>query len=71
MDWLDKFPATKVAHIKCGFSDHKPILIYLNGTPKNRLKPWQFEHIWLEEVGCRDTIETMALWCSWSCNVSG
>ena len=38
MDWLDKFPTTKVAHIEYGSLDHKPILIYLNGTSKNKQK---------------------------------
>ena len=58
MDWLDKFPATKVIHLECGLSDHKPILISLNGIPKLRQKPWHFEHMWLEEEGCRDTVES-------------
>ena len=34
MEWLDKFPATKVIHLECGSSDHKPILICLDGIPK-------------------------------------
>ena len=34
MEWLDKFPTTKVIHLECGLSDHKPILICLNGIPK-------------------------------------
>ena len=58
IEWLDKFPATKVVHLECGSSDHKPILICLNGIPKPRNKPWRFEHMWLEEEGCRDTVES-------------
>lgn len=58
MEWLDKFPATKVIHLECGLSDHKPILICLNGIPRSRHKPRRFEHMWLEEEGCRDTIES-------------
>ena len=58
MEWLDKFPATKVIHLECGLSDHKPILICLNGIPKLRQKLWRFEHMWLEEEGCRDMVET-------------
>ena len=34
MEWLDKFLATKVIHLECGSSNHKPILIYLSGIPK-------------------------------------
>ena len=62
MDWLEKFPTTKVVHMECGFSNHKPIFIYLNGIPKNRQKSWHFEHMWLEEEGCRDTIESTWLY---------
>ena len=57
MEWIEKFPATKVMHLECGSSDHKPILIYLNGIPKIRQKPWRFEHIWLTEEGCKEAIE--------------
>ena len=66
MEWLDKFPATKVIHLECGSSDHKPILICLNGIPRSRNKPWRFEHMWLEEEGCRDTVES-----AWQFNAPG
>ena len=62
MDWLEKFPTTKVVHMECGFLNHKPIFIYLNGIPKNRQKSWHFEHMWLEEEGCRDMIESTWLY---------
>ena len=42
MDWLDKFPATKVVHLECGSLDHKPIVICLNGIPSHQQKPWRF-----------------------------
>ena len=58
MEWLEKFPTTKVIHLECGSSDHKPILICLNGIPRHRNKAWRFEHMWLEEEGCRDTVES-------------
>ena len=66
MEWLDKFPATKVIRLECGSFDHKPILIFLNGIPKNTQKPWRFEHMWLEEEGCRDMVET-----TWLFDTSG
>ena len=53
MEWIEKFPAIKVMHLECGSSDHKPILICLNGIPKIQQKPWHFEYMWLEEEGCR------------------
>ena len=30
-DWIDIFPATKVVHLECGSSDHKPLIIQLKG----------------------------------------
>ncbi|XP_050253672.1 uncharacterized protein LOC126699744 [Quercus robur] len=57
MEWIEKFPATKVMHLECGSSDHKPILICLNGIPKIRQKPWRFEHMWMGEEGCKDVVE--------------
>ena len=66
MEWIEKFPATKVIHLECGSSDHKPIRVRLNGIPKIRQKPWRFEHMWLEEEGCRETVEE-----AWSRDVQG
>ena len=37
-------------------SDHKPILIYLDGVPIKLNKPWRFEQVWLEDEGCHDTV---------------
>ena len=45
IDWLDKFPGTKVVHLECGSLDHKPIVICLNGIPSHRQKPWRFEYM--------------------------
>lgn len=59
MEWLEKFPTTKVIHLECGAFDHKPILICLNGIPKLREKPWRFKHMWLEEEVCKDTVESV------------
>ena len=66
MDWLDKFPATKVVHLECGSSNHKSIFICLNGIPSHRQKPWQFEYMWLEEDGCMDIVES-----AWRYNATG
>ena len=42
-DWLSMFPTTKVVHLECGTSDHKPIMIHSLGIPKQVNKPWWFE----------------------------
>ena len=58
IDWLTTFLATKVVHLECGTSDHKPILILLAGIPKRLQKLWRFEQMWMEEEGCREAIES-------------
>ena len=32
-DWISLYPGTMVKHLECGFSDHKPIIIHLEGIP--------------------------------------
>lgn len=59
MEWLAMFLATKVVLLENGFLDHKPLLAYLTSFSKSRQKPWCFKHMWLEEEGCRDTIEQL------------
>ena len=58
IDWLTAFPATKVVHLECGTSNHKPILIMLVGIPKYLQKPWRFEQMWMEEEGVIEAIES-------------
>ena len=57
VDWLSMFPATKVVHLECVTSDHKPIMIHLLGIPKRVNKPWRFEQMWMRDGGCREVIE--------------
>ena len=38
IDWLEKFSDTKVVHLECGSSDHKPIVIFPTGIPKKKSK---------------------------------
>ena len=66
IDWLEKFPDTKVVHLECGSSDHKPIVIFPTGIPKKNQRPWRFEHMWLEEGGCHAFVEA-----AWNQNVLG
>ena len=60
------FPATKVVHLECGTSDHKPIMIYLAGIPKRVNKPWRIEQMWMRDEGCREVIED-----AWSFDCQG
>lgn len=43
VDWMNMFPASKVVHLECGSSDHKPLMIYLAGISRRINKPWWFE----------------------------
>ena len=42
-DWIDMFPTTKVVHLECGSSDHKPLIMQLKGIQIKQRKPWRFE----------------------------
>ena len=55
---LEKFPATKVLHLECGTSDHKPIVILPEGMPKKNHRPWRFEKMWMEDEGCHGVVES-------------
>ncbi|KAK7821975.1 hypothetical protein CFP56_037091 [Quercus suber] len=55
--WIDKFPATKVVHLECGSSDHKPLIIWLKGIQIKQQRPWRFEQMWLEDTGCREVVD--------------
>ncbi|KAL0004665.1 hypothetical protein SO802_012226 [Lithocarpus litseifolius] len=55
-DWYDLFPATCVQTLACVSSDHNPICIHLGGIEVKSARPWRFEQMWLEDLGCRDTV---------------
>ena len=55
-DWIEIFSATKVVHLECGSSNHKPIIILPKGITKRRKKPWRFEQMWLEDPGCKEIV---------------
>ena len=57
IDWIEKFPDTKIVHLECGTSDHKPIMIFPTGIPKKIQRPWRFEQMWIEEEGCHESVE--------------
>lgn len=56
--WLEKFPTTKVLHLECGTSDHKSIVIFLEGMSKKNHRPWRFEKMWMEDEGCHVVVES-------------
>lgn len=58
IDWLEKFPHTKVVHLECGTSNQKPIVIFPTCIPKKTQRPWRFEQMWIDVEGCRDSMES-------------
>ena len=49
-EWLAKFPTSRIKHLNCFTSDHRPILLSLdeNGEHQRwRQKPFHFEAIWV------------------------
>jgi len=64
--WLEKFPATKVLHLECGTSDHKPIVKLPEGMPKKNHRPRRFEKMWMEDEGCHGVVES-----AWTSKVPG
>ena len=57
IDWIKMFPATKVVHLECGSSDHKPLVILPKGVQIKHKKPWRFEQMWLEDEGCGKVVD--------------
>ena len=57
-DWASLFPASKVYHLECGCSDHKPIIIHPLGIPIRHQKPWRFKQVWLQEEDCHEAVNS-------------
>ena len=56
VDWYELFSTTCVQTLTCVSSNHNPICICLEGIVVKSLRPWRFEQMWLEDLGCRDTV---------------
>ena len=54
--WFALYPGTKVQHLRTHSSDHKAILIKLEGIIPRSIRPFKFEQMWLCDEGCRNTI---------------
>ena len=58
-EWVSLFPSSKVIHLECGILDHNHVVIYPLGIPLRHQKPWRFEHVWLKEEGCHETVASV------------
>ncbi|XP_074318137.1 uncharacterized protein LOC141654927 [Silene latifolia] len=57
--WAEMFPAAKLVHMDREWSDHAPLVVWLDGRrieEGSRQKRFRFEEIWIGEDGCEDTI---------------
>ncbi|XP_074302306.1 uncharacterized protein LOC141633799 [Silene latifolia] len=59
--WSELFPYAKLIHLNREWSDHASIQVILDKRveeeDKGRSKRFRFEHIWVGEEGCEDTIK--------------
>ena len=61
--WFQKFPGSRVHHLRCDSLDHVPLFINLSGLePPPRKKCFRFKEMWLSDNHCGETVE--ASWCS-------
>ena len=57
--WLELNPGTCVQHFRAHSLDHNPILISPEGIAPYRNKLFRFEHMWLREEGCGETVKAI------------
>ena len=60
VDWLLRFPTSRIHHLECFHSDHRPILLILDVEQKRFYRkgcPFRFEAIWLKDKSCEDVVK--------------
>ena len=55
-EWFSRSSGTKVQHLLTHSSNHKAILIKLDGITPRLNRPFKFEQMWLREGGCSDMV---------------
>nr|POE69438.1 putative ribonuclease h protein [Quercus suber] len=55
-DWVSLNLGTKVRHLNSHSSDHKAIVIKLEGIVPRPNRPFKFEQMWLKDKGCSNTV---------------
>lgn len=58
-EWFSMFPGTQIHHLDVTTSDHKALWITPKGMDSSFPKPFHFEHMWLTNKGCSDTVEVV------------
>ena len=54
--WFSLNPGTKVRHLNSYSSNHKAIVIKLEGITPQLNRPFKFEQMWLKDSGCSITV---------------
>ena len=56
--WFLKFLGSKVYHLQCASSDHRPLLVVFAPLDlPQRKRPFRFEEMWLSNSGCGETVQ--------------
>ena len=59
VEWILRFPLSRIHHLDAFHSDHKPLLLCLDPKFKRfyrKGRPFRFEAIWLNDNSCEDVI---------------
>ena len=68
-EWLTRFPTKRVKHLNCFTSDHRPLLLFLDGHKeyqKWHRKPFRFEAMWIFDPECKEMVAR-----AWDCAPTG
>ena len=60
MEWILKFPSSRIHHLEAFHSDHKPILLCTDSKFKRFYKkgrPFRFEAMWIKDNSCEGVIK--------------
>ena len=68
-EWLTRFPTSRVKHLNCFTSDHRSLLLSLDGDSEYqrwRRKPFLFEAMWISDPKCKEVVAR-----AWDCAPNG
>ena len=60
MEWILKFPSSRIHHLEAFHLDHKPILLCTDSEFKRSYKkrrPFRFEAMWIKDNSCEGVIK--------------
>lgn len=60
VDWMLRFPTTRIHHLDAFHSDNKPILLCMDLERKNfyrKGRPFQFKAMWIKDSSCEGVVQ--------------